>query len=330
MKNGSFYNFRYSFLFLFLFLLAFSVSCSKALAAGIPATDPTAIGGSGAGLVHTPSAGPSGAATIPPASASAGGAGTAGGGGGGSSAGATETTGAPMSYALLEDVSAGLQAGTSYTLEQYISAAFDWFLTLIAIIAILLLIVYGIGYTAAGVSEAGKMSMKNHLTGVMYGAGIALGGWILLTFVNPQITGSSLKSVDDLRALMPRATRESDYTGLPDFESDDVKSRRVGYAIDEAPMSEQARAKFRELENNFCSGAGNCIRFSYIQSTGDPDEPMVRLTNTDKFREVFQSARYASRDAVINNGDFALMESNGEIYEVTYNKGNDDFRLRKR
>ena len=106
-------------------------------------------------------------------------------------------TGSPddVKYVLLETVGGSIKAGSSINLTTYISSAFNWLLGFAAVLAIVMLIVTGVAYTAAGVSEAGKSAAKAQLTGIMWGIGIALGAWLLLNIINPKLVAFNISSL---------------------------------------------------------------------------------------------------------------------------------------
>jgi len=172
-----------------------------------------------------------------------------------------------LEYNLLETVSGRIQADQSISLADYLEEAFKWVLGMVALLAVLMLIMTGVAYTAAGVSESAKTAAKNQLTSILWGVGVMLGAYILLYTINPDLLDVKL-DFSKLRSGAPLSTGvlvggeefTNPYTLVAPLDGSLVGNARVFDHIDRsslAPHQKEYLKKWQTDHGKTADGKGN-------------------------------------------------------------------------
>ncbi len=89
-------------------------------------------------------------------------------------------------YQLLQPIgNLGTDKPTDFS--EYLTNFFDWFVAICALAAILMLVVAGLEYASAGLSETAKGNAKKRAEGAILGLLLALGGYLILKEINPNL-----------------------------------------------------------------------------------------------------------------------------------------------
>lgn len=94
-----------------------------------------------------------------------------------------------QSYTLIEKLP-GLNT-TSLTLSSYLGWLFPFILTIVAILAVIMIVIGGLELIGGG-SEGLKTNGKKKIEGAIYGLLLAVSAYLILNTINPNLVGTSL------------------------------------------------------------------------------------------------------------------------------------------
>ena len=97
---------------------------------------------------------------------------------------------AQQDYKLLEP-SIFPEAPETIKVDVYFTKIYQVALSAAVILAVLMLVIAGIQYTATGVSESAKTDAKKRFQEALTGLLLALGSWLILNTINPQLAKPS-------------------------------------------------------------------------------------------------------------------------------------------
>jgi hypothetical protein len=93
---------------------------------------------------------------------------------------------ADKEYKLLEGIGT-LSKGASVTFKEYVARVFDYTVAVAALLAMLMLVISGVQYASAGVSETAKSDAKKRMWAAFYGLALAIVGYLILETINPAL-----------------------------------------------------------------------------------------------------------------------------------------------
>lgn len=105
-----------------------------------------------------------------------------------------------IELAPIDDLRPTQDRGGDQTAIDYIERVYYFVLTISALLAVVMIIVAGVEFTAYGASEKAVSDAKERITYALVGLLLALSSWLILYIVNPNLVGSELFT-PDLKSL---------------------------------------------------------------------------------------------------------------------------------
>ena len=143
--------------------------------------------------------------------------------------------------------------GQSITLGGYVSAAFKIGIGLAGVFAVLMIVISGVQFIGGAASPSARTEATGRITNALFGLIIALGAWLLLNTINPDLTDTNIKfpvtQVQQVNINSPQSSTETQYCYSQKIGRQGGSRKVCGSSC---PAGETCSTQQLEITNEYC------------------------------------------------------------------------------